>query len=377
MERGHVDVAARIANGIWWFWGARSHSDVALTYLRPLLRHPDQLAPDLQVGLLTGAAYIEHEGGDIPASLPAGERAVELARESGDDRALSLALIYWANTAALNFGRWQEAQAGYTEGYELAERAGDDWAMGWHALNHGWINRFRNRPEEAERFLRVARDHFRDAEIPLGLAWATTGLGLAMALSDQNESAEDLLREAIAMQTQLGNKGAVMFGHVVLARLLDTQNRLDEALEEVEQGLIINHEIVKNIELHPVAARVFRRRGDLNQAADHLEKSLDEGPFIGRTAIEFAELAAVTDLPEVAAPLFVYATDEYVRDGTVPTKAVSEDWHRLRAALDRTVEDWEPIEAQWAAKTPDEMHPIAVEALAEIRAALKKGPDGI
>jgi predicted ATPase/class 3 adenylate cyclase len=196
MEHARFENAARIANGLWWFWQARGHIDTGLTHIRALLAR-DDLPVALRTGLLTGAAVLEFEGGDISASLPAGQEAVELARTLDDPSVLSLALIYWANTASNNFGMWDEAHAGYDEGYALGEQVGSDWLMGWHALNKGWIHRLEAELGESERWLLVARDHFQRAEIPMGLGWALSGLGASRRWAGDNEGSLDLFKAAL------------------------------------------------------------------------------------------------------------------------------------------------------------------------------------
>ena len=52
-DQGTIETAARIADGLWWFWLARGHGATGLLHLRALVGRSD-VPPLLRVGLLTG-----------------------------------------------------------------------------------------------------------------------------------------------------------------------------------------------------------------------------------------------------------------------------------------------------------------------------------
>jgi predicted ATPase/class 3 adenylate cyclase len=371
-ESSHIDTAARIADGLWWFWGARGHVDTALGHVRSLLAR-DDLRVESRVGLLTAAAYLEFEGGDIPASLPAGEQGVELARSLGDPYALSLALIYWANTASHNFGMWDEAHAAYDEGYALGEEIGSDWLMGWHALNKGWIHRFRGNWEESSRLLTIARDHFRRAGIPMGLGWALTGLGATTAWSGDLDAAIGFLKEARSIHETYGNRGAAGFALFALASAYSYQGRHEEALAAAEEAMTQLRELTKNFAWGPLLAAVHRRRGDAPAALAALAAFADQvdDSFAGFFAMEAGLTADAFGRNDLAAPLLAFGIAEQTRDGSslspFATREWDAAWSRVRSAgADTDVDAW----SAWA---PDEAVRAARAALDELEA--EPGPD--
>lgn len=370
IEHDRFETAARIANGLWWFWGARGHVDTALTYVRDLLPR-DDLPVELRIGLLTAAAYLEFEGGDIGASLPAGTEAVELARGLDDPATLSLALIYWANTASHNFGRWEEAHAAYDEGYELGREIGSDWLMGWHALNKGWIHRFQGNREESERLLLIARDHLRRAQVPLGLGWSLSGLGASRRSGGDNQGALEFLEEAREMHSVYGNRGAASWAMFGIALTLSDQSRHDEALEVANEALGLLREISKNFNWGPAMATIQRRRKDLSAAVDALEQYAAEGEIPWADfMVESGFIVAAVGCYEMAAPLLAFGMADMTRDGSKVAPSMQEEWDAAWDEVERHVEDSDAIRAEWSVKTIDEMLPTTLEALAEARRAL-------
>ncbi len=369
MEHDRIESAARIANGLWWFWGARGHVDTALSHVRALLARED-LSVELRTGLLTGAAYLEFEGGDIEASLPAGEESVELARTLDDPATLSLALIYWANTASHNFGKWDEAHAGYDEGYALGEQIASDWLMGWHALNKGWIYRFGGKLEDGERWLAMARDHFRRAEVPLGLGWSLSGLAGSRGWAGDHEGALEFLQEAREVHAGTGNRGSASWVLFAMALNLSYLGRHEEALEAAEEAMTLLREITKTMNWGPIVSSIHRRRGDLGAAVEALEKyAVDSDVLEGDLMVESGLVASDVGRHTIAAPLLAFGIADMTRDGSSFPPSMQKEWDAAWAAITDHVDDPEAVELEWSTKTFDEMVPVTLEALTELRRA--------
>lgn len=374
-EQGRIETTARIANGLWWFWGARGHVDTALNQIRGLLVR-DDLPAALLTGLLTGAAYLEFEGGDIAASLPVGQEAVDLARTLDDPTALSLALIYWANTASHNFGMWDEAHAGYDEGYGLGEQLGSDWLMGWHALNKGWIYRIQGNFEESERLLLIARDHFRRAEVPMGLGWALSGLGALRRGAGDHQGALEFGEEARDTHAAYGNLGATSWALFTMAISLSYLGRHDEALEAVDEAMVLLQDITKNFDWGPLVAGVQRRRGDLPAAIDALEEYAAENDVTWSDfMVQSGLVASDAGRHDLAAPLLAFGIADMTRDGSRLPLGTEEESNAAWAKIRGQVDDPDAITTEWSAKTIDEVLPVTLETLAKIRRTLTAAND--
>ncbi|HSM01197.1 MAG TPA: adenylate/guanylate cyclase domain-containing protein [Acidimicrobiia bacterium] len=377
---GAIETAARIANGLWWFWGARGHADVGLSHIRRLLKR-DDLPVALRAGLLTGAAYLEFEGGDIAASLPAGEDAVALSRTLDDPKALALALIYWANTAAANFGMKDEAHAAYKEGYDLGRRLGNEWLMGWHALNDGWIHRYANETEEAERLLLVARDHLRRAGVAVGLAWAVAGIGAVRAQAGDIETSVDFFEEARELHASYDNPSGESWALFALARALSLLGRHDSALESAEAAMALLRRITKNYVWGEVLASVHRRRGDPRAALETLEAYADEvgtdpsGELLMAGLLaELGLLAGAAGGHHLAATLL--ARGEALRRRHIePSPSQQKEWDEAWADIERHLPQADRIREEGSTGTYEEAKALAAEAFAKVRSILEAPPD--
>ena len=371
ISSGHLEVAGRIADGVWWFWGMRAHADIALSYVRELLLHREELSLETRTGLWTASAYLEFEAGDIPVSLEAGLNAVECARELGRPWELSLALIYLSNTRSHNFGQWAEAHRGYDEGYVLSGQLGDHWGMGWHALNKGWIHRIRGELEEAEEWLRRSRTHFRSGGIHVGLAWATIGLGTVEGRRRDYGSAISHFAEAAELHRTLGSKGGRWFALVTMAQALERLDRLDEALAVLAEAEGLEREMVRNANIEWLRARVLRRSGRRAAALDCLRAGSQADPQYGDIHFETAWLAAEMERFDLAAPLCAFALDFELRDGSTPPAAAMEDRNRLRSLLAEAVDDWDAIEAEWSPKELADVASLLEDTFQTLRAMLE------
>ena len=371
MAAGEWQLAARIADGAWWFWGLRGHAIVGLPYLRALRDHLEDLAPASQVGILTGLAYSEFEAGDVSGSLPAGEAAVERARVLGDDRALALALLYFANTAYHNFARFDDGRAAWSEGYRIAERLGWEWAMGWHALNDGWVRRWnRGQLDEAEALLRTALSHFESGGIPSGASWGTVGLGLVLRSAGRFDEAEVVLRDGLRRHVALGNGGGELFARLSLVILYDHAERFDDALAELERAREVERRVVRNAAIGLVAGRVHRHLGQLAEAHEGLAREVGD---LSATAVwtpdlftEIGMLAVDVDRPDLAAPLLAYGLMRSERYGFAFPDAVVNEWAEARSRCEAAGVDWSAVEAAWSDREEAALAALAVDTLAVI-----------
>lgn len=372
LESDHLERAARIADGVWWFWNTHGHTATGMAYCEALRAELGKLALDLRVGVLTATSVLEMEAGSWTLSAEAGDQAVELARDLGDDRRLSMALLYRSNIVG-HSGDYVRAYEGYEEGYELSKQLGDEWAMGWHMLNKGWLIRMQGKPEESERWLAVATGHFRTLGNPMGLAWALSGLGLARRERGEFDDASRLFREAISLQEEMGNRPAVAFALMSMAIAFHYAGRSEEALEHGERALALLRDLsAPKVQALAFLAGFRRAVGDLGGCLAALEESrplLDAAPIFSTPlhAEELAALAVTEGRPELAAPLVGYAQGERVRTAYPLSRFLAPDREATVAAIREHVPDWESIEAEWSDRSKDEIIPVIEDVIRKVR----------
>jgi predicted ATPase/class 3 adenylate cyclase/tetratricopeptide (TPR) repeat protein len=111
------------------YWGCRPREAQALGLLMPVLHRPEASAdPALFAAALVSATFFAHTN-DAAAAQRFGDRALELARQLGDDRLLIDALGAQCSTCYF-LGRLREGFAFGQEAVRLARRLGDDVFLG-------------------------------------------------------------------------------------------------------------------------------------------------------------------------------------------------------------------------------------------------------
>jgi predicted ATPase/class 3 adenylate cyclase len=127
--------ALRFASALRRYWLARVVDERALALLGPVLERPDARADQAQYTAASVTAMVAARVIDLPLAREFGTRAVDLARELGDDRLLTEAL--WLLSHFSYFA--DEPGIGMTLGKEAVERArrlGDDVLLGASLMSY-------------------------------------------------------------------------------------------------------------------------------------------------------------------------------------------------------------------------------------------------
>ena len=132
-DPGATGQVLRFGVALRHYWIARSRDGEAAGLLLPVLERPQARAhPELFAAALVTATFSARDAG-LPAAGQLAERAVELARELGDDQLIIEALsarcayCYFAGQPGRGFPLGQEA-------VERARRLGDDFLLGFSLL---------------------------------------------------------------------------------------------------------------------------------------------------------------------------------------------------------------------------------------------------
>ncbi len=222
-------------------------------------------APDLADALLyLGTSH--WLAGDIHAMLEVSERALDLARGSGDWEAISSSILYvgqallLGDTACADGARRMESLLLQTEGHRMAQASA--------ALDLAMLLALMERPEEAEERAADALDVFVDLGQGRWIAsvWLTEGL-IASSRGDL-QRAESSMRAAHEWYAGRGETAQAMEAATQLARVLCDVGRLDEArvlIDEVKRKAA-DYDVEIQVSWRSVGSRIHSGLGH-HQAA--------------------------------------------------------------------------------------------------------------
>ncbi len=249
-DRDEPEVALRLAGTLWPFWYMHGHVTEARRWLRRALYATPDKPSEARVGALYGAGYLANEqgemdeaiglleasilyakevglmsiaaiaaaqlcsirglgqssGADAGAAIAAGEEAVALAREAGDDFALGIALNNLGGVTIELLGDKERGKAYIEEGLEVRRRMGDLSRIALSLVNLGRI-------ALGDRGLGHAGPLFAEAaEIAIAIGdkrhinYSLAGLGWVAYLEGRWEEADSHSRESLRLARELGMK---------------------------------------------------------------------------------------------------------------------------------------------------------------------------
>jgi tetratricopeptide (TPR) repeat protein len=188
-----VDMCARLAGALQWFWYIRRYKSEGRMWLERVLQQSTSAARPARAKALYGAGRFQSDAGRANALI---EQALALWRELGDHPGMADAL--------LNLGRVARRQGEY---------------------------------ERSAKLIQESLALFRGQQIMWGVVWALISLG-DVAL-DQGEPAQALepVQEALALTESLGDTYGNMWARCLLGRLAHLQGDLERAAILLEESL--------------------------------------------------------------------------------------------------------------------------------------------
>jgi predicted ATPase/class 3 adenylate cyclase len=227
-----VDVGARLAGALHWFWYIRGYKREGRTWLERVLQQSSSAAALARAKLLYGAGRFQSDGGRATALI---EQALALCRELGDKPGMADALLF--------LGRVARLQGDY---------------------------------ERSEKLVQESLALFREQQIMWGVIW--TLLSLADVALDQGEpaQAQGPVQEALALTESLGDTYGNMWARCLQGRLAHLQGELGRAAMLLEESLawLRNWGSPSVFEILNDLGRVALDQGDPDRAAALFGESL-------------------------------------------------------------------------------------------------------
>ena len=231
---GHLDLAARLAGSLAWFWVLDGQLDVADHHLRRAIAI-DSVPAETRAKVLWGYSLLVAGLGHLDEALETGEASTALARQSGDSAAIgcglnAAAVAHWA------LGDLDAAVAYHDEALERFVAAGDLWGESICRVLRARTALDRGDADSEDR-LRVGLDAARrcgDAHV-IGIA-----LGLLAHLQanrGDRGSALESAGESLRLQESIGYTEGTIAALHLLARLHLSGGDTAEARRELLRSL--------------------------------------------------------------------------------------------------------------------------------------------
>ncbi|MCE5232567.1 MAG: diguanylate cyclase [Mizugakiibacter sp.] len=221
------------------------------------------------------AAVLARRRGDLQRAAQLQQQALALRRERADPAAIERSLTN-LGMVRRDQGDFAGALALYLEAMHLGETRDDGVDAGTYR-SIALLYREVDDREQADAFFRRALDAERARPDPISLA-STLG-SYAVLLNDRGEAerALTMARQALALDTMLGNRPHVGLERVQIARALIGLGRVDEAQAEVREALALGdalrqHEILGSALL--LQGTLDHRAGRLDAAAAELDRAI-------------------------------------------------------------------------------------------------------
>jgi len=129
-EARDIQLAARLAVTLHWFWRSRGPVSEGRRWTEELLTRAEEMAPNIRAALLLGAGDLAMTQGEFARASELLEASIALARDAGDQETLAHALGFRGATAVYE-GHLDLAEVFETRAVEVARDAAIPF---WHAM---------------------------------------------------------------------------------------------------------------------------------------------------------------------------------------------------------------------------------------------------
>lgn len=327
LDSGAMEIGLRLACALWPFWLARGHLTEGRRWLREMLMAsaPTTAAagsaatePAAQTKVLAGVALLGIAQGAYDEAADAAVRAAALARASGAQRDLVVALNA-QGLLARERGAYADAVQYHEESRSLAEEINDRGGVAqaligiaYAAISTGDMVRANALAEQSLDIFRAIGDVHGLAEASVGLMWQAIHAG-AYARADALGS------EALAFFRTQGDTGKMADALWALGASASLQQRDERAVTLHEECIMLRRERGDERGIVPplsAVAQIALRQGEIARARALLEETLT---IIARYDDRWSKAMSLTLLAHVE----LAAGDvERVRDLLVGSAAV-------------------------------------------------------
>ena len=233
----------RLAAALAGYWHGRGYLTEGREWLERALR-PHREGSPAYTKVLEGAARLAFAQDDFTRAVAIMDKAVPLARASGDTHALMLFLARLGH-AVWHLGDRVRGAALCAESQALSRSTAPGWATAVALAEVATVAQHEGARDRAIPLLEESLAVFRAAGDSAGIAQCLQWLGVDAANQGDYAKAAALMHEALELQRHLGRKPAVATSLVRLGRIALLRGQTREAVRLLEAGTALSEELGK------------------------------------------------------------------------------------------------------------------------------------
>jgi predicted ATPase len=267
IHKRDAEAAQRLGGGLWYFWFLEGHLSEGRRWLSRALALEGKVPAAVRCKALAGAGilYVLENIEKAQALL---QDALHLARQQADVAGIGLAQfgLGWQSIFA---GEWERTRVALTEGREAFVALGDTWGIGHVLLLLGVAVDALGDPASGEQMLKDAVAMLSELGNPLGVAFARSNYGEFLRAHGQDQQAIQHYERALSVLREIGERTILPVCSINLAMAVSTLGRYDQAFDLLSETLPFLNEGA-NVFLPLCLAGlggVSVRRGELVRAA--------------------------------------------------------------------------------------------------------------
>jgi predicted ATPase/DNA-binding CsgD family transcriptional regulator len=235
VDHGQAGSSLRLSTALSEFWLRRGHLAEGRALLSAALARANAAPAPLRAAAWAAAAVLAEAQSDYPAAQAAGEEALVLWRELGDDLGTARTLLHLATVT-----KSVERETALAEESLTFFRATGDRRETASALSTlAGFARDRGDLERARALLEESVALYREAGERVAVAWPLTGLGLLAWYDGDQRRARALLDESLALFREVGERRGLTWALNTLGFVARTQGDLDWSTALHEEALAL------------------------------------------------------------------------------------------------------------------------------------------
>ena len=245
-DHGDVDGAVRLAGSLWLFWYMHGHVTEARRWLRRALDAAPDEPSEARAKLLSGAGYLAAEQNESEEALAMLEASLAYAKESGATSAAAIAASVLCSLRAGASSSTSDRRAAVAVGEEavaLARGTGDDFALAIALNNLGGVMRMLGENERGRAYLEESLEVRRRMGDASRIALSLSNVAQMALEEGKTKEAATMFAEAAEIATAIGDKRHILFALAGLGWVACREERWEEAGTHARESLRLAQEL--------------------------------------------------------------------------------------------------------------------------------------
>jgi len=290
-DHGENELALRLAGDLWLFWYMHGHVSEARRWLRRALEAGPDEPSDARSTALDAAGYLANEQGERDEAISLLKASLSDAKSAGATSAAAIAAAHVCGV--LTFSDPRAAVAAGEEAVALAREAGDDYVLAVALNNLGAPTMALGENEQATAYIEESLALRRRIGDVSRIALSLCNVADMALLKGDVVRAATLLAEAAEIATAIGDKRHISFAHSGLAWVAYSERRWEDADAHARESLRLGQELgMKTLVVEEIycLAGTAAARGDPTRAARLAAVAELHQSLFGPEEAAFAEL---------------------------------------------------------------------------------------